>query len=435
MLKAPLLALIALTLPSLGHAEQVRMDAQLASPVMIAGQKHTTHLKVGLTGFEIAATKRTPVNVAIVIDKSGSMAGEKMRRAKEAAIMAVERLSSEDIISVIAYDNTVRVIVPATKATDRDSIRRDIQRVSPGGNTALFAGVSKGAHELRKFLDRNRVNRVILLSDGLANVGPSSPSELATLGMSLAREGIAITTLGLGLDYNEDIMSSLARVSDGNHVFVEQASDLTRFFDLEFGEVLSVVAQDVSVEIHCAPGVRPIRVLGREADIVGQDVTAKLNQLYSGNEKFVMLEVEITPEIATDTREIASVKLNYNNTITKIADEQSTAVKARFTSSPEEVKQAENRQVAVQAVELIANDNNRQAVALRDKGKTQEARAMLLQNAVYLEKNADKLKSKSLKSLKKTNMEDADELEGTKWNARRKKMRRVQHKLDFQQSF
>lgn len=423
------------TLLGVAQADQVRLDAKLAAPVMIAGQKHTTHLKVGLTGFAIAETKRTPVNVAIVIDKSGSMSGEKMRRAKEAAIMAVQRLSSQDIISVIAYDNTVRVIVPATKATDRDSIRRDIQRITPGGNTALFAGVSKGANELRKFLDRNRVNRVILLSDGLANVGPSSPAELATLGQSLAREGMAITTLGLGLDYNEDIMSSLARVSDGNHVFVEKASDLSRFFDLEFGEVLSVVAQDVSVKIHCAPGVRPVRVLGREADIVGQDVTAKLNQIYSGSEKFVMLEVEISAEIAQETREIVRVDLSYNNTITKIGDEQSTSVKARFTQNIAEIATAQNREVAVQAVELIANYNNRRAVALRDKGKTKEARAMLMQNATYLDKNAMVLKSKSLKKMKKSNMEDAEELEGRKWKSRRKKMRRAQHKMDFQQSF
>ena len=175
------LAVMLLVAPA--AAKQISLDVSMANPTLLAEKKQTTYLKVGLTGFEMSSKgRRTPVNVALVIDKSGSMSGEKIAKAREAAKFAVRRLSRHDIVSVVAYDSTVRVVVPATRLSDKETVCRAIDRLESDGQTALFAGVSKGAAELRTFLDRNRVNRVILLSDGLANVGPSSPSALGELG-------------------------------------------------------------------------------------------------------------------------------------------------------------------------------------------------------------------------------------------------------------
>ncbi len=428
-----LLSLLSLILPA--QARQVKLDVRLSEPLMLAGKKHTNYLKVGLTGFDMASKERPSVNVALVIDKSGSMSGEKIARAKEAAMMAVKRLGSQDIISVIAYDSGVRVLVPATKAGDKQFVIRGIQRISAGGNTALFAGVSKGADELRKFLDKKRANRLILLSDGLANVGPSSPGELAHLGNSLGREGISITTLGLGLDYNEDLMSRLARSSEGNHVFVEQAKDLRRFFDLEFGDVLSVVAQEVKIQIDCAPGVRPVRVLGREVDIVGQQVSARMNQLYASHEKFLLLELEVPPGETGSDRPIAEVKLSYNNMITSTQDELKSSIRAGFCLNSADVERRRDQEVMIKTVEMISNDNNRQALELRDQGKTKEARKVLLSNSSFLKHNAVLFDSSDLKNLSEANFEDAENLAPKRWKKRRKQMRRAQHKLDIQQSF
>jgi Ca-activated chloride channel family protein len=176
--------------------EPVRIDVGVGKPYLLAGQKQTNYIRVALTGLSLDEPgRRTSVNVAIVLDKSGSMAGDKIRRAKEAAIAAVDRLGANDIVSVIAYDDLVEVLVPATKVSDRQAIRNAILRLEAGGSTGLFAGVSKGASEVRKFAERQRVNRIILLSDGQANVGPSSPSELGSLGASLIKEGISVTTM------------------------------------------------------------------------------------------------------------------------------------------------------------------------------------------------------------------------------------------------
>ena len=254
--------ILILTAPEV-FARSVELTVAVCHPLIIASQKQTAYVKVGLTGVPVTeARERAPVNVAIVLDRSGSMAGQKLEQAKEAAIQAIARLERNDIVSVVAYDDTIQVLMPATRARNKEEIFQAIRRLRPGNTTALFAGVSKGAAEIRKFLETNQVNRVVLLSDGLANVGPSSSAALASLGASLAKEGISVTTLGLGLDYNEDLMVALARASDGNHAFVENAVDLTRIFGFEFKDVLSAVARDVQITITCAPDVRPVRVLG-----------------------------------------------------------------------------------------------------------------------------------------------------------------------------
>jgi len=430
------IVLLAACLPGAANADQVKLNVAMAQPVLKADRKQTTFVKVGLTGFSLKSKQeRTPVNVAIVLDRSGSMSGEKIRKAKEAAIMALDRLSSRDIVSVVAYNHNVNVLVPATKLSDRSSVRAAINRLGAGGNTALFAGVSKGAVELRKFLDRNRVNRVILLSDGLANVGPSTPAELGELGSALIKEGVSVTTIGLGGGYNEDLMSRLAERSDGNHYFAENATDLARLFKGELGDVLSVVAQEVIVKIECAEGIRPIRVLGREADITGHRVTAMLNQLYSQQEKYILLEVEIPATPVNRTRPVARVQVSYANMQTKTTDELTSTVAARFTRSEEVVEKETNGDVIVAAVEQIATNTNERALELRDKGKIAEAKKLLLANVIYLRRNADKYKSKRLKRYGDRNRDDAGQVEDSgAWQVQRKRMRAGQRYNRAQQT-
>lgn len=417
-------------------AGQVRLDVSLDTPTMLADKKQPAFVKVGLTGFKLdSAEKRAPVNIAIVLDKSGSMEGEKIAKAKDAAIAAIGRLGASDIVSVIAYDSTVKVIVPATKLSDKEWIVQQVRGINAGGSTALFAGVSKGAEELRKFLDKNRVNRVILLSDGLANVGPQSPSELGALGASLMKEGISVSTMGLGLDYNEDLMTKLARNSSGNHVFIQQADDLVKVFNHEFNDVLSVVAQEVAIDIRVAEGVRPVRILNVDAEINGQQVIAQLNQLYSEQEKYVMLEVEVPATQAGKSREVAEVRVSYSNMQTKTTDRLTSAVSANFSASLAEVEAKLNTAVCAAAVLQISNETNKRATELRDQGDIEGARKLLLGNSAYLGKNAEKLKDKILQMRCADNLDQAQNVSGPEWSKYRKVMREQQIADDSQQSY
>ena len=411
----------ALLAPS-ARAEKLDLDVSVANPVVLADQKTTTYVKVGLTGFALPEEDaRPPVNVAIVLDKSGSMNGEKIERAREAAKQAVSRLGPQDIVSIVTYDTNVQVLTPATKVSDIEAIHAAINRIGASGSTALFAGVSKGAAELRKFLERERVNRVVLLSDGIANVGPSSPQELGELGGALSEEGMAVSTIGLGLDYNEDLMTRLAKSSDGNHYFVESPSDLPRIFDQEFGDTMSVVAQEITVTIRCQPGVRPVRTLGRDADISGQEVRAAIQQVYSERQQYVLLEVEIPAGAVGTSRVVADVDVQYANMISHSAERLAGGVSVRYSDSESEVSDSVDSDVMVASVMQIAVINNDKAIWLRDQGRIEEARALLIQNGDYLGDNFARFKAVALDNYAKENRFSSENLSDAQWLELRKR--------------
>ncbi len=414
---------------------EITVDVEVGEPVMLAGADGTAYLKIGLTGFALPrASARAPVNLALVLDRSSSMSGDKLAKAKEAALQVVDRLGVDDILSIISYDSTVEVLVPATRVIDREPIRQRIRQLEPSGSTALFAGVSRGIEEVQKFLSAERVNRVILLSDGQANIGPSSPNELGRLGRSAGKLGIAITTIGLGLGYNEDLMTQIAMASDGNHAFAQSAEQLVAIFDHELGDVLSVVAQDVSIEVELDPGIRPLRSLQRGAEIHGNKVYLSLNQLYARQEKFFLLEVAV-PAHAAGKRELAAVDVGYDNLRTKRRGHQHRVIGIEFSSSRAVVAKRQNRDVMIAAVEAIATDRNRWAVALRDQGKIQEAEEILNGNAAYLEREGKRLASPKLRKYGEDNKSDAENLEPEQWNQQRKQMREGQFRNDTQRSW
>lgn len=411
------------------------LETRMSTPLVLAGGPTTAYVKVALTGRPLEMAGRPPVNVALVIDKSGSMQGVKIERARDAAIQAIAQLAPQDIVSIVTYDTTVTVLAPATRASDKAALFDAVRRIRPGGDTALFAGVTKGAAEVRKFLERGRVNRVILLSDGLANVGPSSPADLGGLGASLMREGISVTTFGLGLGYNEDLMVALARQSDGNHAFIEDAADLARFFELELGTAAAVVAQDVQLRLECGPGVRPVRVLGRPADIIGGRVTASMNQIYARQTQHLLLEVELAPGASGETRPVVQVEAIYGDVRSRVSASLAGETSVRFTGDRTAVERATDREVMVAAVEQIATERNALAVTLRDRGEVQQARDLLHQNAAFLDDNRARYNAPSLERLKNDNVSDAENLEGESWNRQRKTMRKKQLQMEMQQMY
>ena len=434
------------------ETQKLLLDATPGFAVLKAGEKQQAWMRVGLKGFHLQqAAERAPINVAIVLDRSGSMQGEKIQRAREAAIGALDLLRADDIVSIIAYDSDVNVLVPATKLTDKDHVANIIRAIQPGGNTALFGGVSKGAAEVRKFMDEKHVNRVILLSDGLANVGPSSPGELGDLGASMKKENISVSTLGLGLGYNEDLMVQLAGKSGGNHQFIENASELASIFRREFDDVLSVVAQAVDVKIEIPEGIRPVRVLGNSADINGQSVITRLSQVYSDQQKHVVIEVEIPADLAhaavdasgteiAKMTPLATVSVSYMNMVSEKSETLTGEVSVSFSSSTAKVKSSVNNSVMADVIALVASEQNKIATELLDRGDLEACRKSLEQNALFLNTNADAYKSPALKELAESNLDQLSRLKGVTSNAApaalgaRKGMRELQIKSDSQQA-
>lgn len=420
---------MALLMPLWIYAHSVTVEVSPSQSVINSGQKSTVYLKVNLHGEKLASqSQRTPLNVALVLDRSGSMMGEKMEQTKVAAKAFVDRLDSNDIVSIVTYDDKLEVLYPASKLTDRQKIKDKIDSINARGSTALYGGVQKGAQEIRKFISGDRVNRIILLSDGQANVGLSSPEALGELGKSLVQEGISVTTLGLGMGYNEDLMTKLAYLSDGNHKFLKNNEDIEYFFNKELGFIASVAAQHVEVTIGCDYGVTPIKMVDVDATIKGQTVKAGFNQIYGDHSRYMLLALEVDPKKMGDKGSVATVTIAYVDARTKEPKTLHQRVTLAVSADNTVVEKSHNREVEISVAEQEATITSVEVVKLRDTNRIVEAKKVLQKNIDRLEQQSATLQSPVLQKMVENNKADLKNLDTPKWSEQRKMMKDTQTK-------
>ena len=366
-------------------ASQIEIKAELDRSTLQAGEAQKAYLRILIATSRRPESRRAPMNVALVIDRSGSMASAgRMDNARKAAQMAVDRLGRDDILSVVSYDDRVDVEVPATKVTDASRIKERIGRLTPRGSTAIHAGLLAGAEEVRKFKSKDRVNRIILLSDGLANVGPSKPSDFVSLGRELASEGMTVSTIGLGTGYNEDLMAGLARSADGGHVFVQESADLANFLSREFDDALGIVGQQVDIIITLSDGVKPLRSLGRDADIKGNKIVYKVGALFGGTEQVLLAELEVDARTPVGTGDIAKIEVVYQDAANGASRTVSANASAVFEADRQVSEKSINAEVMKDVATLLSRAVRQEAIELRDAGRIDEAKRKFEQNADYV---------------------------------------------------
>ncbi|GIW24149.1 VWA domain-containing protein [Meiothermus sp.] len=199
---------------------------------------------------EVKLPERPRLNLGLALDRSGSMAGDKIRKAREAAIFAIKQLTPQDRVAIVAYDSEVELVLPSTPATDKAAILAAIERIDDRGSTHLFGGWSEAAHQVAQHLDPAALNRVLLLTDGLANQGLTDPQEIGRHVGELARRGVSTSTLGVGRDFNEDLLALMADRGEGNFYFIESSADLPRIFAQELSGLLATFAKQVRLGLE-----------------------------------------------------------------------------------------------------------------------------------------------------------------------------------------
>jgi Ca-activated chloride channel homolog len=316
---------------------------------------------------------RPRLNLSLVIDRSGSMGGDKITFARQAACFAVEQLLPQDRVSVVAFDDEVRTLVPSTVVEQRAAILDAIRRIEPGGSTALHEAWRQGGLQVSQHLAPDHVNRVIVLSDGLANVGETNPDTIAADVHRLAQLGVSTTTMGVGDDYAEDLMQAMARSGDGNYHYIQSPSQLPAIFQSELQGLMALAGHAVSLGLTAQNGVVVLDVLN-DMDQT-RNGRHKLPNLVLGSPVEVVVRLKV-PAMRHET-ELLTVRLAWSHP--DMAERQVLHAALRLPAVAE-AQLAEfplDPEVQRQAALLMTARAREEAVRHLDAGNVDAARSTL----------------------------------------------------------
>ncbi|PHJ65670.1 von Willebrand factor A [Nostoc linckia z18] len=328
---------------------------------------------------DIAESPRRNLNLSLVIDRSGSMAGAPLHHALRAAESVVERLEPEDILSVVVYDDEVDTVVAPQPVKDKAALKNSINKVRAGGITNLSGGWLKGCEHVKKQLDPQKINRVLLLTDGHANMGIQDPKILTTTSGQKAEEGITTTTLGFDQGFNEDLLIGMARAANGNFYFIQSIDEATEVFSIELDSLRAVVGQNLTVTVELADGVKLIDTLSlaKVNQNQARQTAIALGELYEGEDKLLGLSLEIS---AAQIGELPVMKLHYSADVVQndvIQSVSGTVDIVAKVASVEEAALASSSHIILELSRLTIAKAKETALDLAEHGKHEEAEQIL----------------------------------------------------------
>ncbi len=320
------------------------------------------------------ATRRAPLNISLVIDRSGSMQGDKIAYAKKAAEFVCNHLNEEDCVSVVQYDDVVDVVSSSAAVTDKPGLAQKIEAITARNTTNLSGGMAEGLQQVSLTKAQSSVNRVLLLSDGLANVGITDADSLRKMAQEQFRTtGIGISTFGVGADFDELLMTSLAEYGGGNYYFIGSPDKIPSIFEKELQGLLTIVAQNATVEVTLPEGFQCEKVFGFPADVSNRSVRIPFNDLFSKDKKAVLIKCRASRTPESDFA--FQVNLRYANVVdTYQLVEQNFQIPVQLTDAENKLQEGAQSIVADQIALYLANDLLSHATMLNEKNEIKQAR-------------------------------------------------------------
>ncbi|HJN73319.1 MAG TPA: VWA domain-containing protein [Myxococcota bacterium] len=349
------------------------LTAGLDHPAVLDGRTQDRLLVITVGADDLDEGLDRPVNVAVVMDRSGSMQAKgKMEYAKTAARELVESLDADDRFSLVTFSDRAELVVASQTISDSAYLLRTINGVREGGGTNLYEGLRSGLTQVRSYSGDDQVNRVIVLSDGKANVGVTSASSLSSLAGQYNDEGIRVSTIGLGLDYNEDLLAAMADRGGGTYRFVNDPDVLTTVFREELHQMNQVAASGVSIDVRL-PGAELVEVYGYDEQFVDGGFRVWLGDVYGGQTRKIVAKVRVSGVGVGSELTASTVTLSESGAVASYVEP--VEVKAQVVASQQTVDMTVNRELAVLGNFAAAGqlaDDAAQAYALGDRDRSEE---------------------------------------------------------------
>lgn len=327
---------------------------------LLAGHDNTLEVLVRIQSPTPPATVTAagiPLNLALVLDRSGSMGGHPIAEAARCAEDMLGQLTPQDRAALITFNSEVEVRVPSQLMTDRQAFQSALADVQATGNTNLHGGWLQGADEIGRFLDPKHLNRIILLSDGNANAGLRRVRDIVQQCAELAKAGVTTSTYGLGRSFNEELMVSMARAGLGNHYYSDTADDLLENFQEEMALLQALYARQLQLPIRVEPGVK-LEVLN---DYVMPDAGIwRLPDLAYDSEVWALLRLRIDrrqiQEPTDDPVPLLELELSYTDVAGQIQRCAPVTLGLPVVRAAAFGRIAEDPLVAARAVEIQSAD-------------------------------------------------------------------------------
>jgi Ca-activated chloride channel homolog len=315
---------------------------------------------------------RAPISLAVVLDTSGSMEGAKIEDAKRSVLRLLDDMRDEDEIALVRYSDSSELLQPLARVRDvRSQLQSRIRALGAGGGTNIPSGLVHGLRTLESS-SRGRVRRIVLVSDGL----DSTRAQAEALARSSFTNGITVSSIGIGLDFDESYMGGVAQNGHGNFAFLNDGASLATFLRRELQETASTTIEDARVAIHLPRGVRLVSITGAEASFEEGELQVRLGSVFAGDERRVLLELATDGTAEGELRTTATWRhLGSSPTNVDVAP-----LRLATTTSSDEVERGRDASVWASATSVLASKRQLEAANAWAQGDVARATSLTEQN-------------------------------------------------------
>lgn len=352
------------------------MQGALGNRFVAAGQPGTVLSRLRIATRPLANLARPAINLGLVIDTSGSMDGRAIADARTASLALLAQLADGDRLTVVVFHSRTELIVPSVVLDDetRADARTKISAIEARGTTDMANGLRVGLEELLRNFQEGGVNRLVLLGDGV----PNDAAPIAALAQAAGERHIAITSLGLGVDYDETLMGQIAQLSGGHFHYIENSSAVASVFRDEVLRLQRVVGRNAVVTLTPGPGVRIESVVGQVVSQSNGAVSVSIGDVSEGDTRDLLVRLNAEGRRAGANVELIDAVMSFDDAVAGAGRlERRVFLGAKSTASEAELATGRNEEVERDAARMMAAATQIQAIALARGGELEAARASL----------------------------------------------------------